>query len=188
MVVGTTFTMSKQWYAVHTYAGQEEKVKANIERRAQAVGLDAFISSVLVPTEEEQKVRAGRKVTVKKKIFPGYVLVEMEMDDETWHFVRQTVGVTGFLGQVTGTASKPAPLQDEEVSRLLGEVEGLEVVKRTAIFHKGERVNVVGGPFAGSEGQIDEIHVKTEKLTVMIPIFGRETRVDLDFSSVERIS
>lgn len=180
--------MSKQWYAVHTYAGQENKVQQNIERRSEVVGLKARISRVIVPTEEESRLRNGKPVKVLKKIFPGYVLVEMEMDDETWHFVRQTVGVTGFLGQVTGTASKPAPLQQEEVNRLLGEVEGLELPKRTAIFHKGERVTIVGGPFAGSEGQIDEIHVKTEKLTVMIPIFGRETRVDLDFSHVERIS
>ena len=179
--------MSKQWYAVHTYAGQEEKVKANIERRAEAVGLDAYISNVLVPTEEEVNTRAGRKVTVKKKIFPGYVLVEMDMSDDTWMFIRQTVGVTGFVGQVTGTASRPAPLQPEEVHALLGE-QGVPQRHRTALYHKGERVNVIAGPFAGSEGTIEDIHVKSEKLTVMIPIFGRETRVDLDFSHVERIS
>ncbi|RYG75365.1 transcription termination/antitermination factor NusG [bacterium] len=180
--------MAKQWYAVHTYAGQENKVQQNIERRSEVVGLRSRISRVIVPTETEKRLRNGKQVEVKKKIFPGYVLVEMDMDDETWHFIRQTVGVTGFLGQVTGTASRPAPLLQAEVNRLLGEGEGVEIIKPTAIFHKGERVNVIGGPFAGSEGQIDEIHVKTEKLTVMIPIFGRETRVDLDFSHVERIN
>jgi len=177
--------MSKHWYAVHTYAGQENKVQQNIERRAAAVGLDSRISRILVPTEEEQRMRGNKRVTVQKKVFPGYVLVEMEMDDETWHFIRQTVGVTGFVGQVTGTATKPPPLQDSEVRRLLGEE---AQPRRTTLFHKGERVNIIAGPFAGSEGTIEDIHVKSEKLTVMIPIFGRETRVDLDFAHVERIS
>jgi len=180
--------MSKNWYAVHTYAGQEEKVKLNIERRAKAIGLDAKIARVLVPTEQESKMRGAKKVIVHRKVFPGYVLVEMEMDDVTWTFIRQTVGVTGFVGQVTGTASKPAPLQPEEVDNLLAAMGEMAPVKRTALFHKGERVNVIGGPFAGSEGRIEDINVKGEKLTVMIPIFGRETRVDLDFAHVERIS
>ena len=180
--------MAKQWYAVHTYAGQEDKVKQNIERRSAAVGLVARISRVIVPTEEEKRLRNGKQVTVKKKIFPGYVLVEMEMDDETWHFIRQTVGVTGFLGQVTGTATRPAPLQQDEVDRLLGTGQGVENVKRTAIFHKGDRVSVIAGPFSGSEGRIDEINVKTEKLKVVIQLFGRETPVDLDFSHVERLT
>lgn len=180
--------MSKNWYAVHTYAGQEEKIKQNIERRVKAIGLDDRIARVLVPTEEESKVRAGKKVTVKRKVFPGYVLVEMSMDDETWHFIRQTVGVTGFVGQVTGTTTKPPPLQPSEVDNLLQAMGEAAPQRRTALFHKGERVNVIGGPFAGSEGRIEDINVKGEKLTVMIPIFGRETRVDLDFSHVERIS
>src|SRR4028118_1182275 len=111
--------MVKQWYAVHTYAGQEEKIKQNIERRVKKLGLDTRISRVLVPTEEESKLRGNKKVTIKKKVFPGYVLVEMEMDDETWHFIREPVGVTGFVGQVTGTATKPPPLQPNEVENLL---------------------------------------------------------------------
>jgi transcriptional antiterminator NusG len=180
--------MSKQWYAVHTYAGQEEKIKTNLERRLATVGLESRISRVLVPTEEETKMRNNKKVTVKRKVFPGYVLVEMEMDDETWHFIRQTVGVTGFLGQAHASTARPTPLQQSEVDNLLGRMGEAAPQRRTALFHKGERVNVVGGPFAGSEGRIEEINVKGEKLTVMIPIFGRETRVDLDFSLVERIS
>lgn len=179
--------MSKHWYAVHTYAGQEEKIKQNLERRIEAIGLKDRVARVLVPTEDEQKMRGNKKVTVKRKVFPGYVLVEMEMDDETWHFIRQTVGVTGFLGQATGT-SKPAPLQQHEVDVWLGKMGEAAPTRRTALFHKGERVNVIGGPFTGSEGRIEDINVKGEKLTVMIPIFGRETRVDLDFSLVERIS
>ena len=180
--------MSKQWYAVHTYAGQENKIKQNIERRVKAVGLDTRISRILVPTEEETKLRGNKKVTIERKVFPGYVLVEMDMDDETWHFIRQTVGVTGFVGQVTGTTTKPPPLQPNEVENLLGRMGEAPQLKRTTLFHKGERVNVIAGPFAGSEGRIEDINVKGEKLTVMIPIFGRETRVDLDFSHVERIS
>jgi len=180
--------MAKQWYAVHTYAGQEDKVKQNVERRSAAVGLQTRISRVIVPTEKEDRVRNGKKVQITKKIFPGYVLVEMEMDDETWHFVRQTVGVTGFLGQVTGTATRPAPLQQAEVDRLLGVDQGVAISRPTAFFHKGDRVNVIGGPFSGSEGRIEEINVKTEKLKVFIQLFGRETPVDLDFSHVERIS
>jgi transcriptional antiterminator NusG len=181
--------MSKHWYAVHTYAGQEEKIKQNLERRIEALGLADRIAHVLVPTEDETKMRGNKKVVVKRKVFPGYVLVEMEMDDETWHFIRQTVGVTGFLGQATGT-SKPMPLQESEVTSWIGGGEDGEAAtrKQTKLFHKGERVNIIGGPFAGSEGRIEDINLKSEKLTVMIPIFGRETRVDLDFSLVERIS
>ncbi len=113
--------MAKQWYAVHTFSGQENKVQQNIEKRSEAVGLKTRISRVVVPTEEEQRMRGQKVVKVKKKVFPGYVLVEMDMDDETWHFIRQTVGVTGFLGQVTGSATRPTPLLPEEVDRLLGD-------------------------------------------------------------------
>ena len=173
---------------MHTYAGQEDKIKQNIERRVKAVGLDTRISRILVPTEEETKLRGNKKVSVKRKVFPGYVLVEMDMDDETWHFIRQTVGVTGFVGQVTGTTTKPPPLQPTEVENLLGRMGEAAPVRRTTLFHKGERVNVIAGPFEGSEGRIEDINVKGAKLTVMIPIFGRETRVDLDFSHVEKIS
>ena len=180
--------MAKQWYAVHTYAGQEDKVQQNIEKRSAAVGLQTRISQVIVPTEEVKQIRGPKTVTVKKKIFPGYVLVEMDMDDETWHFVRQTVGVTGFLGQVTGTASRPAPLQPEEVERLIGSTGKETNLPTTKIFHTGDHVNVLTGPFAGNEGRITEINTKTEKLKVIIQLFGRDTPIDLDFASVERVS
>ena len=178
----------KQWYAVHTYAGQEDKVQQNIEKRSEAVGLHTRISRVIVPTEEVKSLRGGKTVTLKKKIFPGYVLVEMDMDDETWHFIRQTVGVTGFLGQVTGTASRPAPLQPGEVERLIGGTGEETGLPTTTIYHKGDHVNVTAGPFAGSEGQITEIDPKSEKLTVVIQLFGREMPIDLDFVNVERVS
>lgn len=180
--------MSKQWYAVHTYAGQEEKIKQNIERRVTSRGLVTRIGQVLVPTEEEERVRGGKRVKVKKKIFPGYVLVEMEMDDETWHFISETVGVTGFLGQVAGSSSRPTPLQPEEVERLIGIAGEKPTSTRHKLYHKGDRVSVVAGPFAGNEGQIDEVNAKAGKLTVLIIIFNRETPVDLEFAQVERIS
>jgi transcriptional antiterminator NusG len=177
--------MAKQWYAVHTYSGQEDKVQQNIEKRSEAVGLKTRISRVVVPTEKEMRMRGQKMVEVKKKIFPGYVLIEMDMDDETWHFIRQTVGVTGFLGQVTGTATRPTPLRPEEVDALLGETLGLPKV--TTIFHTGDQVSITGGPFTGSEGRIEEINTETEKLTVSITLFGREQRVPLDFTSVEKV-
>ena len=179
----------KQWYAVHTYAGQEDKVQQNIEKRSEAVGLHTRISRVIVPTEEVKSLRGGKTVTLKKKIFPGYVLVEMDMDDETWHFIRQTVGVTGFLGQVTGTASRPAPLQPGEVERLIGggTDSGIEATT-TAFYNLGDHVNVTAGPFAGSEGHITEVDAKAEKLKVVIQLFGREMPIDLDFVNVERVS
>ncbi len=180
--------MAMSWYAVHTYAGQEDKIKQNIERRVEARGLGDRVGRVVVPTEEETKIRNNKKVIVNRKIFPGYVLVEMEMDDETWHFVSETVGVTGFLGSTHGSTTKPPPLQPAEVQAFVGEIDGVPLTKQPTLYHKGERVNVIGGPFAGNEGRIEEINVKGEKLTVMIPIFGRETRVDLDFSHIERIS
>ncbi len=180
--------MAKQWYAVHTYAGQENKVQQNIEKRSIAVGLQHRISRVIVPVEEVKQLVNGKTRTTLKKIFPGYVLVEMDMDDETWHFVRQTVGVTGFLGQVTGTASRPAPLQPEEVARLLRETGEDANQPIRQIFHKGDHVNVIAGPFSGSEGRITEINTKTEKLKVNITLFGRETPIDLDFAHVERVA
>ncbi len=177
--------MAKQWYAVHTFSGQENKVQQNIEKRSEAVGLKTRISRVVVPTEKQQRMRGQKIVTVDTKVFPGYVLVEMDMDDETWHFIRQTVGVTGFLGQVTGSATRPTPLLPQEVDRLLGEA--IDLPKTTTIFHKGDQVSVVGGPFTGSEGRIEEINTDTEKLTVSITLFGREQRVPLDFTSVEKV-
>src|SRR4028119_556131 len=112
--------MSKQWYAVHTYAGQEQKIKQNIERRVESVGLADRISRVVVPMEKQSRMRNGKKVETDVKVFPGYVLVEMEMDDETWHFIRQTVGVTGFLGQAAGSTSRPTPRRPSGVDAVLG--------------------------------------------------------------------
>lgn len=174
--------MDKHWYAVHTYTGQEEKVKTNIERRIKSIGLDHKIARVLVPVEEEMKMRSGKKRLVKKRVFPGYILVEMVMDDETWYFIRNTVGVTGFVGPST----RPVPLLPDEVENLLKTL-GEDVPRAKAVWHKGEVIRVNSGPFTDSSGKIEDIHVKAEKLTVMISIFGRETPVELDFAQVERL-
>ena len=180
--------MAMSWYAVNTYAGQEDKIKVNIERRVGVRGLQGRIGRIVIPTEKVSSIVAGKKRMVTKKILPGYILIEMEMDDETWHFVTETVGVTNFLGQPPGSTIKPPPLQPSEIAVFVGGELAEPVAVAPKMFHKGERINVIGGPFAGSEGTIEDIHVKTEKLTVAIPLFGRETKVDLDFSHVERVT
>jgi len=174
--------MDKHWYAIHTYTGQEEKVRTNIERRIKSAGLEHKISRVLVPTEEEMKIRGGKKRLVKKRVFPGYILVQMVLDDETWYFIRNTAGVTGFVGSST----RPVPLQPEEVENVLRSL-GEDAPRPKSVWHKGEIVRVTSGPFADSTGKIEDINVKAEKLTVMISIFGRDTPVELDFAQVERI-
>jgi transcriptional antiterminator NusG len=180
--------MAMNWYAVHTYAGQEDKIQQNIERRVAVRGMQGRIGRVVVPTEEETKLVNGKKRTVKKKIFPGYVLVEMEMDDESWHFITETVGVTGFLGQPPGSSIKPPPLTQAEVAVFVGAAPGEAPIRTPQLFHKGERVTIINGPFASSEGRIEDINTKTQKLTVSIQIFGRETKIDLDYAHVERVT
>jgi len=175
-------TMDKHWYAIHTYTGQEEKVRTNIERRIKSSGIEHKISRVLVPVEEEMKMRSGKKRLVKRRVFPGYILVEMAMDDETWYFIRDTVGVTGFVGPST----RPVPLQPQEVENLLKNL-GEDAPRAKSVWHKGEVVRVASGPFTDSTGKIEEINVKSEKLTVMISIFGRDTPVELNFAQVERL-
>lgn len=174
--------MLKQWYAIHTYAGQEDKIKANIERRVKSIGLEDRIARVLVPMEEEVKMRAGKKRIIKRKVFPGYVLVEMALDDTTWHFIRDTVGVTGFVGH----SQKPRPLEGHEVENLLKSI-GEATPRAKAAWHKGEQIRVTSGPFEESTGRIEDVNPKSEKLTVMISIFGRETPVELDFAQVEKL-
>ena len=174
--------MEKRWYAVHTYTGQEQKIKTNIERRALSLGLAEKITRVLIPFEEEMKIRGGKKRLVRRKVFPGYILVEMELDDFTRYFIRSTVGVTGFVGSSTD----PVPLQDNEVESILKTL-GEEAPRLKPVWHKGEVVRVTAGPFAESTGRISEVNPPKETLTVMISIFGRETPVELDFAQVEKI-
>ena len=172
----------KQWSAVHTYSGHENKVKTNIERRAESMNLKDKVFRILVPTESELRTRAGKRQEVQRKVFPGYVLIEMVLDDTTWHLVKSTTGVTGFVS----SGNKPVPLQDREVQGILEAVETPDR-KPKVKWSKEEVVRVVSGPFADFTGKIEEVNIQKEKLKVLISIFGRDTPVELDFSQVERI-
>lgn len=172
----------KQWYAVHTYAGHENKVKTSIERRAESMNLKDKIFRVLVPTEAEMRTRAGKRQEVQRKVFPGYVLIEMVLDETTWYLVKSTTGVTGFVS----SGNKPVPLQDKEIQDILDALEAPD--RRPKVkWSKDEVVRVIEGPFTDFTGKIEEVNVQKEKLRVLISIFGRDTPVELDFAQVERI-
>lgn len=174
--------MAKTWYAVHTYSGHENKVKTNIERRAESLGLKEKISRILVPVEEESRVRNGRRTNIKRKVFPGYLLIEMELDDTTWYLVKNTIGVTGFVS----SGNKPVPLQEREIANILESLgDGARKAKPT--WSKGEVVRVTSGPFADFTGNIEEVNPDKEKIKVLISIFGRDTPVELDFGQIEKI-
>ncbi len=175
--------MAKQWYVVHTFTGHEDKVKVSIERRSSSSGLEDRIGRILVPTEEELRgTRRGRRQVSKHKIFPGYVIVEMELDDETRHLVRDTTGVTGFVGP----DRQPVALQPDEVDRLLTTVSE-EAPPLRAAWQESETVRITSEPFDGIHGKIVEVDLKREKLRVLVSIFGRETPVEVDFADVEKL-
>ncbi|RAL23234.1 transcription termination/antitermination protein NusG [Thermoflavimicrobium daqui] len=177
--------MEKQWYVVHTYSGYENKVKANLEKRVHSMDMQDKIFRVLVPMEEEIEHKEGKKKTVMRKVFPGYVLVEMIMTDDSWYVVRNTPGVTGFVGS-SGAGSKPTPLRSEEAHTILHQM-GLEEPRATADFTVGENVKVKEGPFANFVGVIEEVDLSRSKLKVLVNMFGRETPVELDFFQIEKI-
>jgi transcriptional antiterminator NusG len=172
----------KNWYVIHTYSGYENKVKANLERRVESMAMEDKIFRVLVPMEEEIEFKDGKKKITKKKVFPGYVLVEMIMSDDSWYVVRNTPGVTGFVG----SGAKPIPLYETEVKGILHQM-GIEEQRPRVDYELGESVKVTGGPFQDFAGVIDEIHPDKGKLRVLVSMFGRETPVELDFSQVEKI-
>ena len=175
--------MAKQWYVVHTFTGYEDKVKVSIERRAASLGLTDRIGHILVPTEEELRgTRRGRRQVSKHKVFPGYVIVEMELDDQTRHLVRATMGVTGFVGP----DRQPVALLPEEVERLLSQVSE-EAPALRAAWQVGETVRITSEPFDGIHGKVMDLDVKREKLKVLVSIFGRETPVEVDFADVEKL-
>lgn len=173
---------SRQWFVIHTYSGYENKVKTNLEHRIDSMGVQDKIFQVVIPTEEEIEIKDGQRRTVQKKVYPGYVLVEMLMDDDAWYVVRNTPGVTGFVGSGT----RPSALQDDEVKRILKKI-GQEAPKVKVTFTKGERVKVVDGPFQEFIGIVDEISPEKGKVRVLVSFFGRETPVELDFLQVQRI-
>jgi len=173
--------MQKHWYAVHTYSGHENKVMTNIMRQADARQLRNKIFDIKVPMEEEVRTRAGKRQNVKRKVFPGYVLIEMVLDEETWHLVRSTTGVTGFVS----SGNKPVPLQEKEVQVILQTEEGVAPRPKTT-WEKAQPIRVVSGPFSGLAGKIEDVNADKEKLRVLISIFGRDTPVELDFGQVEK--
>ena len=169
----------RQWYVIHTYSGYENKVKANLEKRVQSMGMEDKIFQVLVPTEEEVEFKDGKRRRVKKKIFPGYVMVEMINTDESWYVVRNTPGVTGFVS----SGNKPVPLQEREVRAILRQM-GLLAERPQADLEIGQAIKVITGPFSGMNGVVEELHPERGKLRVRVNMFGRDTPVELDFEQV----
>ena len=177
--------MSKRWYVVHAYSGFEKSVqRALIERVARNGMQDAF-GRILVPVEEVVELRSGQKSISERKFFPGYVLVEMDMNDETWHLVKSTPKVTGFVG---GTANKPTPISEKEVEKIMQQMqEGVERPKPSVTFEIGEAVRVADGPFASFNGTVEEIDEQRSRVKVAVSIFGRATPVELEYSQVEKL-
>ncbi len=171
-----------RWYIVHTYSGHENKVAETLKQRVGAMGFEGRIFDVLVPTRETIKVRSGKKETVKEKIFPGYILVKMILDDEAWVLVRTTAGVTSFVG----AQNKPTPVRDEEVEAIVQFVEQKEPVFKAA-FSVGEAVKINDGPFSDFLGSVESIDEAKGKVKVLVSIFGRETPVELDFLQISKI-
>ncbi len=178
-------SMEKNWYVVHTYSGYENKVKANLEKRVETMGMSDKIFRVIVPEEEETDFKNGKKRTVKRKVFPGYVLVEIIMTDDSWYVVRNTPGVTGFVGS-SGSGSKPTPLLPDEVTSILKQM-GVEEARFELDFEIGETVTVKDGPFANFTGAIEELDHDKAKVKVLVNMFGRETPVELDFSEIDKL-
>lgn len=176
-------TMAKQWYIVHTYSGFEKKVAESLKQRVHAYGLEDEIGEVLIPTEDVVEMKGGKKVVSPKRFFPGYVLVQMEMNDNTWHVVKNTPKVTGFVG----AGQKPAPLTQEEVDQVIHQVTvAAEKPKPKYTFEPGESVRIIDGPFSNFSGSVDEVNLDRNTLKVMVTIFGRSTPVELDFLQVEK--
>ncbi|MFS0562405.1 transcription termination/antitermination protein NusG [Terribacillus sp. 179-K 1B1 HS] len=177
--------MEKRWYVVHTYSGYENKVKANLEKRLDSMGMEDKIFRVVVPEDEETEIKNGKRKTAMKKVFPGYVLTEMIMTDDSWYVVRNTPGVTGFVGS-TGSGSKPTPLLDEEVEVILKRM-GMDETLTEFDFEEKESVRVTDGPFTDFTGTIENIDMDKQKVKVHVNMFGRETPVELDFSQIEKL-
>lgn len=179
--------MEKNWYVVHTYSGYENRVKANLEKRVETMGMQDKIFRVIVPEHEEIDIKEdGKRKSVMRKVFPGYVLVEIIMTDDSWYVVRNTPGVTGFIGS-SGGGAKPTPLLPEEAERLLEQMGMQETVLGEIALEVGEVVEVLEGPFAHFQGKIEEIDTEKGKVTVTVDMFGRETKMELDFAQVSKI-
>lgn len=172
----------KNWYVIHTYSGYEERVKKNLEQRIKFMDSGEEVFEVVIPTEEEVEIRGGQRRNVAKKILPGYILVQMTLSDESWNIVRNTPGVTGFVG----SGGKPVPLLEEEVDQILRQMRA-ETPKVKVGFRQGQSVRVIDGPFTDFVGIVDEIGADKGKVKVLLSLFGRETPVELDFLQVEKL-
>ena len=177
--------MTARWYVIHVYSGFERKVAQAIREQAAQKGLETRFEEILVPTEEVVRMRRGSKVSAERKFFPGYVLIKMDLDDESWHLVKNTPKVTGFLG---GKGTKPAPITQAEAERIMSQVqEGVEHPKPSITFEIGEQVRVADGPFQSFNGLVEEVDEERTRLKVAVSIFGRSTPVELEFSQVEKL-
>lgn len=176
--------MSKNWYVVHAYSGFESYVKRALEERIERLGIQDKFEDILVPTEEVVEMRGGQKRKSERKFFPGYVLVRMEMDDETWHLVRKTPKVLGFIG---GTSDRPAPISSREADEIMSRIqEGVDKPRPKVLFEVGEVVRVIDGPFSDFNGVVEEVNYDKSRLRVAVLIFGRSTPVELEFGQVEK--
>ena len=173
-----------RWYILHTYSGFENKVKKNLEERIKTLGQEKYFGEILVPTEQVIELRKGRKKTSSRKFYPGYILVQMVLNEDTWHTVRNTAKVTGFVGGEV----KPTPIPDDEAERIIHQMEeGVSKPKPKYSFEEGDEVRVIDGPFSNFQGVVDEMKPDKEKLRVLITVFGRPTPVELDFIQVNKI-
>ena len=171
----------RHWYVIHCYSGYENKVRKNLEQRVETMGMKDKIFDVVIPTQEEIEVRDGKRRTVERHVFPGYVLVEMILEEESWFVVRNTPGVTGFVGM----GDEPTPLRDDEVAQIMRRMES-EAPTYKVTYKTGDRVRIIDGPFNDFRGTVDEIDMERSKIRVMVNFFGRETPVELDFLQVEK--
>ena len=176
------YDSTRQWYAIHTYSGYEEKVADSIRQRLEAVDMADKIFDVMVPKEKQIEIKNGKRKVVEKKIFQGYVLVEMKLTDETWYIIRNTPGVTGFVG----TGTEPTPVSGSEISKIKKRM-GVEDPKHHIDFKEGEVVSITDGPFKELEGRVGEVDEERGRVKVMVPMFGRETPVELDFLQIKKI-
>ena len=174
--------MAKRWYVVHTYSGYENKVKVKLEHRIDSTGMQDRIFQVVIPTEEVMEVKGGKKQVNQRRVFPGYVLVQMDLDDDSWYVVRNTPGVTGFVG----SNARPTPLSNKEVDNIIKKTT-YEKPKPTTEFEVGQSVRVLEGPLSDFTGTISEINLDQSKIKVLVSIFGRETPVELTFNQVEKL-